>query len=347
MYSLALVKAFFASFLFFIKKVKKMIVKTTNSLMKYLRDKHKININGSKEKQQLVNIGYYHGYKGYRFYKHNYNKIKIKDFKELNAIVNFDMKLKSILYHQIMQIETIYKNRTLQILIEEYKTDNFNDIYDKGMYAYKEYSKESKRYIQELRHRLYVFNTIHASITKNYRKKDLVTHYLNKDSKVPLWGIFEIITLGVFADLIRSLSKQTREKISFDLDIKSQFDTGVQFVYEFVYLIKDLRNSIAHNNPIFDVRFKNNNIKLNLSQFLSYSTGISNINFDTITDYFILIVFLLNKFKISKIEINKLINDYEKIIYELKSAVSVDIYELIIRKSTIPKLKKLQLYLKK
>ncbi len=163
-----------------------MIVKTTNSLMKYLRDKHKININGSKEKQQLVNIGYYHGYKGYRFYKHNYNKIKIKDFKELNAIVNFDMKLKSILYHQIMQIETIYKNRTLQILIEEYKTDNFNDIYDKGMYAYKEYSKESKKYIQELRHRLYVFNTIHASITKNYRKKDLVTHYLNKDSKVPL-----------------------------------------------------------------------------------------------------------------------------------------------------------------
>ena len=138
----------------------------------------------------------------------------------------------------------------------------------------------------------------------------------------------------MFADLIRSLSKQTREKISFDLDIKSQFDTGVQFVYEFVYLIKDLRNSIAHNNPIFDVRFKNNNIKLNLSQFLSYSTGISNINFDTITDYFILIVFLLNKFKISKI-------------YELKSAVSVDIYELIIRKSTIPKLKKLQLYLKK
>ena len=41
-----------------------MEVKTTNSLMKYLRDNHNIKIFGSKDKQNLINYGYYHGYKG-------------------------------------------------------------------------------------------------------------------------------------------------------------------------------------------------------------------------------------------------------------------------------------------
>jgi len=36
-------------------------VKSTNSLMKYLRDKHNINISGSNQKRKLRNVGYYHG----------------------------------------------------------------------------------------------------------------------------------------------------------------------------------------------------------------------------------------------------------------------------------------------
>jgi len=42
-----------------------MKVRTTNALMKYLREKHNISIEGTKDKKNLRNIGYYHGYKGY------------------------------------------------------------------------------------------------------------------------------------------------------------------------------------------------------------------------------------------------------------------------------------------
>lgn len=42
-------------------------------------------------------------------------------------------KIKSLLYSQIMQIETYSKNCVLQTLVEEYKTDNFNDVYEYGM----------------------------------------------------------------------------------------------------------------------------------------------------------------------------------------------------------------------
>lgn len=40
--------------------------KTTDALMRYLREEKGISISGSSQKRKLMNIGYYHGYKGYR-----------------------------------------------------------------------------------------------------------------------------------------------------------------------------------------------------------------------------------------------------------------------------------------
>lgn len=124
-----------------------MRIKTTNALMKYLRDTHNISISNSKDKINLINIGYYHGYKGYRYINNPRNRIKISNFNEIVSIVDFDSKLKSLLYPQIMQIETISKNIVLQLLVEEYKTDEFNEIYENGMTDYRsaignEYKKE-------------------------------------------------------------------------------------------------------------------------------------------------------------------------------------------------------------
>lgn len=35
--------------------------------MRHIREHHHIDIEGSKDKNKLINIGYYHGYKGYKF----------------------------------------------------------------------------------------------------------------------------------------------------------------------------------------------------------------------------------------------------------------------------------------
>jgi|UniRef100_UPI004027A1DC hypothetical protein len=40
--------------------------KSPDALMRHLRD-NGISISGSSQKQQLINTGYFHGYKGYRF----------------------------------------------------------------------------------------------------------------------------------------------------------------------------------------------------------------------------------------------------------------------------------------
>ena len=65
--------------------------------------------------QQLRNLGYYHGYKGYRFIKNPSHKIAFTNFDQVIAINEFDMQLKSLFYPKVMFIETALKNYVIFI----------------------------------------------------------------------------------------------------------------------------------------------------------------------------------------------------------------------------------------
>ena len=323
-----------------------MKVKTTNALMKYLREKHNIAINGSEDKKNLRNIGYYHGYKGYRYINNPKNKIVFSDFDEIVAIVNFDSKLKSLLYPFIMQIETITKNIILQLLVEEYKTDEFNKIYDYGMTDYRN-SKSIEEYKTKMKQRLSVQSSIYASLSHSYNNNNkIVNHFYSKDKPVPIWGIFEIITLGTFADLIRSLELKVRKKISKEMGINIAYDSNSKFPEKIIYLIKSLRNSIAHNNVIFDIRFKDGNINNTLCKYLENEIGCSGIDFNTITDYIIIISMLLKKYDVPKSEINKFIIDYEKLVEDFRKKIPFNVYNKIIFSNNKNKLNALKSYIK-
>lgn len=323
-----------------------MKVKTTNALMKYLREKHNIAINGSEDKKNLRNIGYYHGYKGYRYINNPKNKIVFSDYDEIVAIVNFDSKLKSLLYPFIMQIETITKNIILQLLVEEYKTDEFNKIYDCGMTDYRN-SKSIEEYKTKMKQRLSVQSSIYASLSYSYNNNNkIVNHFYSKDKPIPIWGIFEIITLGTFADLIRSLELKVRKKISKEMGINIAYDSNAKFPEKIIYLIKSLRNSIAHNNVIFDIRFKDGNINNTLCKYLENEIGCSGIDFTTITDYIIIISMLLKKYDVPKSEINKFITDYEKLTEDFRKKIPFNVYNKIIFSNNKNKLNALKSYIK-
>lgn len=322
-----------------------MKIKTINALMKYLRNNHNINIGNSKDKRNLINIGYYHGYKGYRYINHHNNRIDIKDFCEIVSIVDFDSKLKSLLYSQIMQIETISKNLVLQILVEEYSTDEFNEIYEKGITDYRYCN--SKNYKEKMKQRLALQNNIYTSLSRGYTNNNkIVNHFYSKDRPVPIWGIFEIITLGTFADLIKCLEPNTRLKINNAMKINIAYDTNGRFPEKIIYLIKALRNAIAHNDVVFDVRFKDGNIDSTLCKYIENEIGCENVLFYTITDYILLISTLLKKYCINKVEINKFINDYEKIIEDFRSEIPINIYSQIIHTDTKLKISALRNYVK-
>lgn len=323
-----------------------MRVKTTNALMKYLRDTHNISISNSKDKRNLINIGYYHGYKGYRYIYNPQNRIAIKDFKEIVSIVSFDSKLKSLLYPQLMQIETISKNIVLQLLVEEYNSDEFNEIYEKGITDYK--NSSPKDYREKMKRRLGLQNSIYSALSRSYNSNNkIVSHFYSKDKHVPIWGIFEIITLGTFADLIKSLELKTRLRIDKEMKLNISYDTNAKFPEKIIYLIKALRNSVAHNDVVFDVRFKDSNINSTLCKYIENEIGCTNVDFKTITDYILIIAILLKKYEISKTELNRFINEYENIIEEFRNKIPFNIYSQVVHTDTKVKLTQLRKYIKK
>lgn len=323
-------------------------IKSINGLMKYLREKHNIDINGSLDKQHLKSVGYYHGYKGYRYIKKASNKLNFNNFDEVMAIIDFDTKIKALLYPQVMFIETAIKSYALEIIIQEGKTENFSEIYSNLMTDYKSYSNQSENYKNAYKKRLDTFNRIQNVIATSYASdNNIVSHYLKNDESVPIWAIFEIITLGEFGNLISTFNTKTRQDISKDIGFNIAFDSSGKLVENIILAIKDLRNAIAHNNVIFDTRFKKRNISKTLQKVLIQETNVQSISFTSITDYLILIIYILKKLDKTKTELSKLLNDYLKSTDELKSKIPQNIYDQIILTNDKNKLKDLKNFIKK
>lgn len=77
----------------YVRKGKVML--TINQLMKYLRGKHNIAVK-SNQAQDLRNMGYYHGFKGYRFIRVPNQRISFTSLDEIIALNKFDMQLKAL-----------------------------------------------------------------------------------------------------------------------------------------------------------------------------------------------------------------------------------------------------------
>lgn len=321
-------------------------VKSIDGLMKHLRDTHQVAISGSSQKQKLRNIGYYHGYKGYRYYKSPQNRLAYTDFNQILAMNEFDMSLKAMFYPQIMFIETAIKNYTLEIILKEIQTDSFNDIFAKLLTHYNSFPHGSRDYKTELKKRLDLRNKIYSILARDYKNKLVIQHFYHQDKNVPIWAIFEVITLGEFGTFISCLNQPTRKLISQSLGINQGFDTNSQLPQSIIYTLKDLRNAVAHNDVVFDTRFNTGSVNSTLSSALSYDCGIMNINFKTITDYVILICFILKQLGFSKTEINKMINTFTGITENLRTKIPFSMYSQIIHTDTSNKLKQLKTYIK-
>ena len=77
--------------------------------------------------------------------------------------------------------------------------------------------------------------------------------------------------------------------------------------------MKDLRNAIAHNNVIFDTRFKTGEINNRLIDLLKKEVGISNINFDYMDAYVIMITHFLKKMGETKTSCKQFLTSYQSL----------------------------------
>ena len=268
---------------------------TVYKLMEYLRNTHHINIDPETQLQSLRNIGYYHGFKGYRFVREDSNRIKSSSFDEVVALNDFDMRLKTILYPAVMFIENALKSYVIEALLNDCKSENFDDIYNKSLTAYKSYKSGSSAYKNAYIRRMNLKGRINSALIRDYTKRSVVAHFFNNDKSIPVWAIFETLTLGEFGMLYECANIKVKKYVSNIMSLPTNLDSDGMITKSLIYAIKDLRNAIAHNNVIFDTRFKTGKVDSRLSILLETEMSINNIDFKYMDAYVTAITYFLSK----------------------------------------------------
>ena len=309
--------------------------KTIDGLMRHLRASG-IAISGSKQKRQLRNTGYFHGYKGYRFFEKASNRLPFSSYEEINATIQYDSKLKNLMYGKMMFIETAVKNVALESILQYVGSESIQDMYNKAICSYKNCmpnaTVEQKKKAQE--NRLALENKIQANLIRAYKDDNpKITHFYNNfsHSSVPIWALFEIISLGDFGFLLSCLTYDVRKDISRRLGIISTSDTDFTLIYKYIYALKDLRNAIAHNSVVFDTRFRRFDPTKAMKRYLEQEINVPYVNFKSIGDYIMLMCYYMKLLGTTKTEMKAFVKDFERITDEYKKAVPSRISTKVIR----------------
>lgn len=303
--------------------------KTLNSLMQHLRASG-IAIEGSVQKRKLKNLGYYHGYKGYRFAGKAENKLALTDFSQIVALNEFDMQLKTLLYPRMMLVETALKNYTLEAVLADAKSELFEVIWNKSLTGYRSFARGTRDYRNAWGNRQRLRQEIDEIIFRNHNRRDVIRHFRDEDAGIPIWALFEVMTLGNFGAFYDCLDSRVKTAIVRDIGLPTNLNSVDQLKHA-IYVLKDLRNAIAHNGVIVDVRFKTGRISTGLTLLIKQEMGIGKVDFSDITDYVLLLVLLMSKMRFTKTECRQLLNGYQAIIEKYRAELPFDIYSKLIK----------------
>lgn len=319
--------------------------KSIDGLMRHIRDEHSIHIGGSKNKRSLTNMGYFHGYKAYRFKGNNRTLLPINDFSQIEAIHKLDNDLKNLLYPVLMRYETSFKNNLIDVLVSNNQTLT-DDIIVHKLNEYKEHAGDARNKI--LQHNLDFRKMMYQALSGAYGNNRAVTHYYDQDKPLPIWVVFEVLTLGQIATFASLLNTNTKISFAINLGIYDEInDPKAKLLVEHIYIINSLRNSVAHNNIIFDGRFKTRSIERKVIKDLSHKFNIAQqeVNFNTVTDYFALLIMYDKAFKTNKTTLNHLVLEYSKIIEEFRDKIGAEIFSSIFGTNTKAKIKAISEYI--
>ena len=157
--------------------------------------------------------------------------------------------------------------------------------------------------------------------------------------------IFELLSLGEFGYFVSCLNKNCRSEVSRSLGIRQSDDQKAMMPQKLIYSTKDLRNAIAHNDVIFDARFRTSRIDKHLRNTISNATGVQNLSFDTVTDYLVLVVYQLELLGFSKSRMKHLISDYSDSVEKLRQCIPVNVFNQIIHTDNRQKMDKRRAYI--
>lgn len=211
-------------------------IKSANGLMRHMRDSG-IEIHGSDQKRDLRAIGYYHGYKGLRFFGEESDRFQFSKFSEIMSVYNFDMRLKEILYPAMMRIETGLKSHALEALVLDAGSDRFEVIFERSLTAHN--AKQGSNYRKALEKRVRARGVINGILARGCKPNPdpVIWHFLKDGRYVPIWAYFELFTMGDFGIFYECMDVRVKESICKSLGLPPSAAGALSNV---IWLLKDL-----------------------------------------------------------------------------------------------------------
>lgn len=98
------------------------------------------------------------------------------------ALNQFDLDLKSLFYHRIMFVENALKSYAIEAVLQDAKSENLDDIFEKSITEYRFLKKDSMAYHNSYSKRMALKVKINNALISsyNYSSNDIVNHFLNQ-----------------------------------------------------------------------------------------------------------------------------------------------------------------------
>ena len=164
-------------------------------------------------------------------------------YEDIFSLYDFDKWLKFTTLPILLSIET-----TLKAIISY----EFAKAHDAISYKKIENYNTDRSYIRD--EVIQTFKAVKTNALNPYlqsdKRYDCIRHYVNKNRKVPIWVMFNVITLGTVSKFYSSLLPETKNAIAKHLSTMYTVNISSQDLSSFIRIVTEVRNMCAHNQRL-------------------------------------------------------------------------------------------------
>lgn len=214
---------------------------TLDEQVELLRSRNMTISNESKAKEILFDVGYFRmGFYWFPFEQTYPDKLhrthlfkEGTNFDDAVKLYYFDFNLRNILLRPLSRIEIAFRTKVAYIISNHYK-DSPTWFVDTSIVCKQQAASFENKVYRSILDKVQIISQHHR-------------HHIN-DKFAPAWKTLEFMTLGEVVHLFKSIKNE-----DLKLQIANQFGIKKLVTFEnYLELVKDLRNTCAHGNVLYD-----------------------------------------------------------------------------------------------
>lgn len=150
------------------------------------------------------------------------------------ALNQFDLDLKSLFYHRIMFVENALKSYAIEAVLQDAKSENLDDIFEKSITEYRFLKKDSMAYHNSYSKRMALKVKINNVLINSYNHSfnDIVNYFLIQTKIFQFGQYYNLLLLGsleIFM-FVLMLKKYISNEI---LHLPTKFDEDGKFSFQY------------------------------------------------------------------------------------------------------------------